>query len=401
MLVLKTLPRAVTSAFLVVLGTCALPAAEPLSVSQWVNPDSPGTVVGRVYAPSGDPIGGASVAITGLSSGTQVTASGTDGSYRFQNVTAGIYSISSSFDGHFATYALHVVPDEVRGADLLPSSADISLAQVDAGVVASAISRYASGGSTPSAGIQNADLVSLSANLVSDGYQVVSQVNNGIVGNLYGTGANGSQMPSGGVCNVFLTRDGAIVDRTLSAADGSFGFPSCCLGNHGIIAVGQGGIGVIGILVSKAGENPFLSQANAEGHTFASVAVAGGSASVQLAPSATSAESAASNQPPSDETTSAPPGTLLDEFGNPLPDGTPGLVDQFGNPIGGSGAGGGFGSSGGGGFAGGGGTGSGGGLGGLGALAGLGSLAALAGNDDNNGNVFTPQPVSPSGAADE
>ncbi|MEM9367450.1 MAG: carboxypeptidase-like regulatory domain-containing protein [Planctomycetota bacterium] len=384
------------------------PNESSLTISQWVAPVSSGELTGTVgrLDQADAKLAGIAIALSDRSGKTFTARTNGQGEFRIAGVGPGVYALSAASANGFACYAMHVVEPGADGADKLPTSASISLADVDYAVVRSAIVRYAPPGKTNDwRGLEDADLPALAGEVLNPLFHRVALVDGDFQGQLFGAGASGGRLPEAKTMNVFLIQNGELVARTISNDKGSFLFEDTQPGLYGVLAVGSGGMAVASVEV--LGETvASLSRVGSVGKRFVTVEVADccSCCEMQIAPypevTAAVEQVVEEVQVVESEEIVAAEGVMVDEFGNALgqgqvvdPLGNP--VDAFGNPIGGA-----TGPiAGGGGFAGGGGVGGGGGLGGLGALAGLGGLAALAGDD--NGNAFTPQPVSPSGAADE
>ncbi|MEP4684283.1 MAG: carboxypeptidase regulatory-like domain-containing protein, partial [Rhodopirellula bahusiensis] len=320
------------------------------------------------------------------------------GDFTFTGVAPGVYALSARADGIFACCAMHVVSDDMASSEMFPKTAEIAAAGIDYSIIKSSIIRYlppANAGDKAS--ISNVDLKSISNRVVSEDLFRVARKNGGMQGQIHTAGANGANLVGGGLMNIFLIHDGETVDRVVSNRDGSFEFANVEAGEYAILAIGISGLGMTGFeLVDENATESVNATVNSNGETF--VGIFGRLCdrfSMQVAPLPMAIEAVdeviieeviVQEETIIDDGMIVEDGfgTAVDAFGNP--------VDAFGNPVGGGGFAGGGGSYGGG-FGGGGGGGFGGGLGGIASLAGLGIVAASLDDDDNN--VFPPQPASP------
>lgn len=406
----------------------SLQVTDQLTVPQWVNPETPGELKGRVVLPSTDgstrPIANAVVVMTNAEGETIRCESDDAGRFLMKGVQPGVYALTARAKGAFACCAMHVVDREMASADVLPKQVEVSVAAIDYTLIKTSILRYLPPNSdNNSYAISDADLKGISGRVVGDNLFRVTQTDGGLKGRIHVAGARGNTLGNGGLLNVFLIHRGEVIDRVLSKQDGTFAFENLSPGEFSILAIGQAGLGMAGFeLVDETKVTRVSSTTKADGALVSKTGSTLVNAyndpcccaefSMQVAPLPMVMEcidQVIIEEPlvSDGEVADAPMGGAVDQFGNPI-----GGVDQFGNPIGGSGfadpglgMGGGAGF-GGGGFAGGGGFGGGGGgFGGGGFGGGLGGLASLAGiaaivaaSDDNNNDpiIAPPLPSSPS-----
>ena len=415
-----------------------LKSTEYLTVPQWVSPETPGELTGRVVLPSNSPamsvIADAMVVMTNDRGVSVRGRTDSQGKFKLTGVEPGVYAMTARAKGVFACCAMHVVDAQSEFADQFPSRVELSAAAIDYTLIKSSILRY-----VPPAGkfmpvsIASADLGGISNFAVNATPFRVMQIDGGLRGKIRLAGAG---VDAAGLNNVFLVQDGEIIDRVVTREDGSFQFDEIASGEYSIMALGQSGVAMIGFeLVGKLERVSFNNSNGSEtlviqnGAPSASAGTGdsvvlppGQSLSItlpneliiQIAPLPQAVESFEEATDGEDDevmlTEDGLPladGVPVDQFGNPIAGfdqfGNPiSGFDQFGNPIGGAPgmggpAGGGALGGGGGGFAGGGGSGGGGGgLGGLGALAGLAGIAAATSNDNNGGiSLAPPPPASP------
>lgn len=426
--------RLVAFASMVLLTMCVASAQESspkstdhLTVPQWVSPETPGEISGRVVLPSASRgpsvIANATVVMTSDSGVSVRGKTDSKGHFKLVGVEPGVYAMTARTAGIFACCAMHVVDRNSELAKQLPSDVELSAATIGYTLIKSSILRYLPPtGNVSPISIASADLGSVSSFAVNPTPFRVMQTDGGLRGQIRLAGAEAN---SAGLSNVFLVHDGEIVDRVVSRADGSFAFSEIAAGDYSVLALGQGGVAMIGFELIGKDELASLSRSNGTETLVVQsgpapelvpgdsvVVPPGQSLSVilpgelmlQVAPLSQAVESLEEiDEEESDEelmplTDMGPvdqfgnPIGGFDQFGNPISG-----FDQFGNPIGGGTAGGGALGGGGGGFAGGGGGGGmSGGLGGLASLAGLAGLAAIGSDDNNSGTLAPPAPASPS-----
>jgi len=386
---------ALIATFVGVLGFSASHAADPatqpsLVVNQWVRQDATfKALTGRIVVPqasgAGKQVAKANVALVDANGKVRRAKTNASGTFTFQNVNPGIYSLTARGQGVFSIVALHVVDSKLDGAQRFPTSIVMPAAEIDFASLNSAIVRYMppKGLASPVFSMASANLSALADRVVGSELFQIAQVDGGMSGQLFTPGAQGSSLPVAGQSNVFIIRDGKEVARTLTGTDGKFMIANLPEGSYSILAVGPSGLGLVGVeLVSAASIQAALSSIsgsetlvaqpqNSMGETFA-MQVAG-----------TIVSDTVISQTPIGEP----------EFVNDDDDGGALLFDGAGNPI--PGGGGGFGPTGGGGFGAAGGAA--GGIGGAGPLLGLavvgGIVAAAVGSDNNNNDgppVATP-----------
>ncbi len=370
-------------------------SAQALSLKQWVKADD-GLVRGVVVSGRSDGvaegIAGVDVFISRRGEATLHAATDSEGRFTFENVEPGIYAMSVWQDRVLAASALQVIDGSVDAGDRYPSSTMISIADVDRPTIKTALIRYLPAGvQTPDQILSDVDLDGLAGKLGSPGNSIrIAQRNGGLVGRLYLAGANADNLQGAGMSNVFILQDGDQIDRALTDQTGAFVFDDLKPGLYSMLAIGPGGVGLIGFELTAETAEETAARLERDGERLVSkLEEASDELSMQLAPVPEAVEDLDGLMGEPGESVDGIP-LVLDSFEEPLLDGCCSPLCGGGMLGGGSGAGsagggGGFGGGGGGGFGGGG-------LGGVGALVGIAALAAV-GSDDNA--VFIPRPASP------
>lgn len=376
----------------------SLDVTDHLTVPQWVNPETPGELKGRVILPAADgssqPVADAVVVMTDRDGKTVRSRTNDAGNFVINRVEPGVYAMSARAKGVFACYAMHIVSNDMAMAEMLPRQVQVAAAAIDYSVIKTSILRYLPPfGSEETHSIVGADFKSIAGRMAAEDLFRVVQSNGGLKGHIRVAGANGTSLNGAGLLNVFLVHRGEVIDRVLSSENGTFEFSECAPGEYSIMALGQTGLGMAGFELVEDPTVNRISTNSDNGQTLVAALAdlpnqISGTFSLQIAPLPQAIESF-------DETEEE---VVYEEeiIGDPI------FLDEFGNPIGGEGFGdpalGGDGAltgggAGGGGFAGGGGYGGGGGFGGgLGGLAGLAAIAAIAGDNDSNDQLVTPAP---------
>ena len=258
-----------------------------------------------------------------------------------------------------------------------------------------ALIRYLPAGvRTPPQFLSGVDLGGLAGKLGSPGNSIrIAQTNGGLVGRLYLAGADAANLQGAAMSNVFIMKDGDQVDRALTDQTGAFVVDDLSPGLYSMLAIGPGGVGLIGFELTSETFEQTAARHQRDGEQLVSkLEEASAELSMQLAPVPEAVESLDGMTDGAVEVAESLDGIplALDSFEEPVFDAccTPlcggGMLG--GGSMGGGGGGGSIGGGGGGGGLGGGG------LGGVGALVGIAALAAV-GSDDNA--VFIPRPASP------
>jgi len=390
---------AAVAATIGVLGSAVAFAASPddqptLFVNQWVQQSESQTLTGKIVVPQANGVSVqvklAHVALVGENGVIRQSKTSPSGSFTFDDVTPGIYSLTARGKDSFSVVALHVVEKNREGADQLPKSVVMPAAIIDFATVNSAVVRYLppSGSAAPKFSMNTANVQDLASKIVGTDLFRIAQVDGGMSGQIFTAGASGSTLPAAGQSNVFVIRDGEEVARTVTNDDGTFTIANIPLGRYSILAVGPAGLGLIGAeLVSpaslsdlaskKANSKTLVAQLqNSMGETFA----------MQMAPVPGVGGSIVSD-------TLIAESVIGESYTEDDDDGAGAFFDGAGNPVGGGG-GGGPGAFGGGG--GGGGGGLLGGRGGLGLLMAGGVAAAIAVSSDDDNDSLPPVPATPS-----
>ncbi|MCM2373050.1 carboxypeptidase-like regulatory domain-containing protein [Aporhodopirellula aestuarii] len=384
----------------------SLEVTDHLTVPQWVNPETPGQLSGRVILPAADgsaePIADATVVMTNSEGETVRSRTDDAGRFVMTGVEPGVYALSARAKGIFACYAMHVVSSDMAMVEMLPRQVEVAAAAIDYSIIKSSIIRYLPPYSSEQPrSFVGADLKSIAGRMTAKNLFQVVQTDGGLKGHIHVAGASGSSLDNAGLLNVFLVHKGEVIDRVVSSQNGTFQFDECAPGEYSILALGQTGLGMAGFELVEEQTANRISTNSVNSQTLVAALAdlpvqVSGTFSLQIAPLPQAIESFDETEEDEEvvygEEIIGDP-ILLDEFGNPI-----GGVG-FGDPaLGGNGAlsgggvgGGGF-AGGGGGFGGGGG---GGGFGGLGGLAGLAAIAAIASSDDNDPLPAPAPPASP------
>ncbi len=367
-----------------------------LSLQQWVKAED-GVVRGVVVAGRAngvaEGIAGVDVLISRRGEETLRAATDSEGRFTFKKVEPGVYAMSVWQDRVLAASALQVIDASQDVDGLYPSSTLVSIADVDRPTVKTAIIRYLPAGlRTPPQFLSGVDLGGLAGKLGSSGNSIrIGQTNGGLVGRLYLAGADADSLQGAAMSNVFILKDGDQVDRALTDQTGAFVVNNLTPGLYSMLAIGPGGVGLIGFELTSETVGQTTARLNRDGKQLVSkLEEASTELSMQLAPVPEAVDSLDEMKGERAEVVESVDGIplVLESFEEPILDAccTPlcGGGMSGGGSIGGGGSGGAIGGSGGGGL--------GGGLGGVGALVGIAALAAV-GSDDNT--VFIPRPASP------
>ncbi len=371
-----------------------------LVVNQWVRHNPADALEGSILMPQANGMAKrvtvANVAMVGEDGQIRRSKTNAEGLFSFADVKPGIYALTARGKDVFSIVALHVVDASSPDAIAYPETAEIPAAKLDYTAINSAIVRYLPPKDAPVSpfSMRTAKLGELADQVVGKEMFRVSQVDGGMTGQIYTAGAEGSVLPVASRTNVFVTKDGEEVARTITDEQGRFTIEHLELGQYSVLAVGQGGLGLVGFeLVNgnvSASVTASANSANA-GQTLVSQADCGCSNSfaMQVAPmpevvecvQCVATEQIVSEEIISEEVISEEivgcDGGCGDPFGSPVPGG-----GYYGGGYGGGG--GGYGGGGGGGLAGGGG----GGLLGLAAVGGIAAAAIASADNNNNGNGF-------------
>jgi uncharacterized membrane protein YgcG len=369
-------------------------SAQALSLKQWVKAEEGlvhGVVVSGQANGVAEGIAGVDVYISRRGEETLHATTDSEGRFAFENVDSGVYAMSVWQDRLLAASALQVIDasDDIGGR--YPSSTVVSTADVDRPTIKTALIRYLPAGvRTPAQILSDVDLDGLAGKLGSPGNSIrIAQSNGGLVGRLYLAGANADNLQGAAMSNVFILQDGDQIDRALTDQTGAFVFEDLKPGLYSMLAIGPGGVGLIGFELTSESIEQTAARLEKDGEQLVrKLEDASDELSMQLAPVPEAVDSLDGLMGEPGEAVDGIP-LVLDGFNEPVLDGccTPlcGGGMSGGSGSGSAGGGGGFGGGGGGGFGGGG-------LSGVGALVGIAALAAV-GSDDNA--VFIPRPASP------
>jgi len=400
-------------------------AVTPLTLSQWVCPNEPGVLVGRVVLPSTNgnakAIGNAAIALRSYEGETIHGQTNKAGEFRIENVPSGVYSMTAKADNVFACCAMHVLDTEkVDGANF-PKTVELAAASIDFSMVKTAIIRYVPPTSNQLASsLPNSQFDTLAKRVVNSEYFRVERVEGGMKGAILLAGTRGNDLAAADLINVFIVKNGEAVARSVTDVEGRFQVNNLPAGEYSLLAVGSAGVGLAGFELTETASVPGGQSLGKVGEIDESKQLVGlfgrhhqrgqcQSFQMQVAPCPEvihcveeviveeAVEDCCGGEQMIDgcgcgaEGAVVADGSIVDPF-----------AGGFGDPLGAGGyGGGGYGGVGGGGYGGGGGGFGGGGAGGLGALAGLagiaGIIAATSDDDDNNNRpIVVPPPASPS-----
>lgn len=371
-----------------------------LVANQWVRHEPGKPLAGSVVIPQANGVSKkievASVALVGEDGAVRRVETNDQGTFAFDNVSPGIYALTARAKGVFSIVALHVVDAAAEDASQYPTEVEMSAALIDYATVNSAMVRYLppSGSPVPAMALNDVKLSDLAEKVLGADMFRVAQSGKGMKGRIYTAGVQGATLPAAAGSNIFITKNGEEVARTITNADGTFAIENLAIGQYSLLTVGPGGLGLVGfelvdpVLASKASaalsRNPNEVFASSIEPSVGFVP----SFEFQIAPIPEVVESV--------EVLAQAPGTVISDvvlseevIGEEV------LDDGFGAPI----PGGGFAPGGGGSFGGGGGGGAmgGGGGGGLLGIAAIGGIAAAAigASDSNDDNFVLPPASSP------
>lgn len=390
------------------LGLIVAPAAwaqsavvNHLTMNQWVQSSEGGALQGRVVLPKGDgqteALEGVTVAISTRDGQVMRAKSNEKGEFTIPGVQTGVYALTARGKEVFACCAMHVISAESDLENRFPKVAEISVANVDYTVVNTAVIRYMPpNAKTADVSMASAQLERLASRVCGNDMFRVAQSEGGMKGRLHLAGAKGADLVGANLTNVFLFKDAMEIDRTLTDESGRFAFEIMQPGQYSLLAIGPGGVGLIGFELVDESTLTETAQTNANrGEQLVGIGdVHGGCCcpefAMQIAPMPEMVH-CVEEVIVEDVVASE---TIVDDCG--LGCGVECEVveccdfyDGFGGPMAGGGY---YGGGGGGGYGGGGGGGGIGG-GGIGALAGLGVIAAAAANNGNGGGGFILPPV--------
>jgi hypothetical protein len=281
---------------------------------------------------------------------------------------------------------MHVIDNNPDGT--FPNVAEVVIANVDYTVVNTAVIRYLPPNVKTddlSMSISDAKLDGLADRVCGQDTFRVAQFNGGMKGRIHLAGAIGSNLAGADMTNVFIFKDGMEIDRTLTDENGQFVIDRIRPGYYSLLAVGPGGLGLIGFeLVDEAELTETAAITSSAGERLVGFG--------HHQPSCCCQEFAI-QVAPMPEVVSCVEEVILSEivvdsgFGDQIIDGDV-VMDGICSPVPGGGITGGY--AGGGGYVGGGGGGGGG--GGFAALVGIGGIIAAATSDNNN--AITPPIVA-------
>lgn len=360
---------------------------DQLTMNQWVESTADGALTGRIIGAGSDgepaPLEGVDVAIISESGEVLIASTEKDGTFTIPEVERGVYSLMARGDGIFACGAMHVITADDNASGRFPKTAELYVANVDFTTVNMAMIRYM----PPKAGseavsISEANFDQLADRVVSGQTFRVARRDGGLKGRIH---LAGPALSGASSTNVFILQDDVEITRAITDKNGEFSV-KLESGNYSLLAVGAGGIGLLGFeLVEPFNSNRISDVLEGSAERF----VAAQNANEEVA------EQFAMQVAPTPEVIDVVEGAFVQAEGGMGDDDGGGAplditADGLGSPV----PGGGFTQTGGGSFGGGGGGGGGGGLGGVAALAGLAGVAAAASGSSGSG-VIVASPASP------
>ncbi|MGV3484600.1 MAG: carboxypeptidase regulatory-like domain-containing protein [Planctomycetaceae bacterium] len=291
------------SVFIATLALCASfsvrassaePAAAPqLVANQWVQHDVARPLTGRVLIPQADgsaeQLQVAHVSMLGEDGQLRRATTGAEGTFTFDNVLPGVYALTARGKDVFSIVALHVIDSSAADAASYPTTVEVPAATLDYPTIHSAIVRYLPPKDAPASAmsIESAKLAELADSVIGNEMFRVARVDSGMSGQIFTAGANGAALPAAALTNVFVTRAGEEVARTVTDEQGRFTVPNLELGEYSVLAVGQSGLGLVGFeLVDASAAQSSAASLDAEGKTLVSQIDCGCSESfaMQIAP---------------------------------------------------------------------------------------------------------------------
>ena len=351
-------------------------AAQPPTLIQWVRLDNGGRLSGTVSSAdvggSVRPVAAAEVVLAGRPGETFRATADVGGRFTFNGLEPGVYSLSARGRDVYACYALHLVGRDTPGADELPRQVPIVAARVPLASIESAVVRYLPSRPDPVA----FDLGALQLDRLGDEVRQgsllrVRQQGGGLTGQIRLPGLVQGQLRGAVEMNVFVFSEGVERGRAITDAEGNFRVENVTPGVYTLIAVGRGGIAVVGVdVVTETDALPAAAGGPTDRSPLAGVDTSGPGLGSDATTLVSRTQANASD------------GLIVQAAPLPiLPETAPS------QPVSGAAAAAGGGGGGGGGFGGGG-------FGGFGALAGIAAAAAIAG-DSGDDSLFAPEPASP------
>ena len=222
-----------------------------LTMNQWVQGTDDGALQGRVVLPKAggqsEALEGVTVAISNRDGQVLRAKSNARGEFTIPGVETGVYALTARGDNVFACCAMHVISAETVLENKFPQVAEISVANVDYTIVNTAMIRYMPpNAKTANVSIASAELEGLASRVCGNEMFRVAQNEGGMKGRLHLAGAKGSDLIGASKTNVFLFKDAMEIDRSLTDEGGRFAFEGMQAGHYSLLAIGPGGVGLIG-----------------------------------------------------------------------------------------------------------------------------------------------------------
>ena len=226
-----------------------------LTMNQWVRAvDS--QLAGRVVLPmaggQSKAVSGATVALMNRSGKVLHGKTNQRGEFSIDGIEPGVYALTARANNVFACCAMHVIADSKNSR--FPQSAEISVANVDYTTVNTAVIRYLPPNvKNTNVSLDNVDLSQIAPRVCGEDLFRVVQFAGGMKGHLHLAGAVGSSLAGAKDTNVFIVDKGIEVARAITDSNGQFLIPKLDPGHYSLLAVGPGGVGLIGFeLVDEA-----------------------------------------------------------------------------------------------------------------------------------------------------
>jgi len=223
-----------------------------LVANQWVRHEPGKPLAGSVVIPQANGISMkidvASVALVGEDGAVRRVETDPQGTFSFDNVKPGIYALTARGKDVLSIVALHVVDAATEDASEYPTEVEMPAALIDYATVKSAIARYLppSGSPVPAMTLTDAKLNDLAGKVLGADMFRVAQVGTGMEGRIYTAGVRGATLPVAAFSNVFITKNGEEVTRTITDADGQFAIENLPVGQYSLLTVGPCGLGLVG-----------------------------------------------------------------------------------------------------------------------------------------------------------
>jgi hypothetical protein len=255
----------------VTLASASLPVkaqseTSPLLINQWIRQAEDGSVGGKLLFPqTGGAVSAVSPAAIGLLSdqhAIQMTQTDDEGSFRFDAVEPGVYTLlSRGADDACAVIALHVLSAVDPGAVGLPQQVELAAGQIKFSSINMMMIRYLPPTSPApvSTTVSDIDFAAISPSVASGSLHRILQSDGGMVGQVFAPGVSGNRLSPSSQTNIFIFQDREEVLRTLSDTSGAFQIQSLPPGLYSALFIGASGMGLVGFELVSDGDEDFTS----------------------------------------------------------------------------------------------------------------------------------------------